>query len=119
MPGATGQKGDPGMRGLKGFKGVNGVPGKPGYNGKQGIKGQPGQQGLPGPTGPRGPPGPPGCVCNNLIILLDKYGFVSRTAKASTMDQAGSSKQTNESEFFYKPNITCIRSEYIYTCISY
>ena len=124
--GRTGLPGSPGMRGPRGFKGVNGVPGKPGSYGKQGIKGRPGRRGSPGPTGPRGPPGPPGCVCNNLVILLDKYGFVSRTTKASTLNNvltkskhkdgwAERTKPKNTTKFFYEPNITCVRSKHTHT----
>ena len=105
--GETGSPGSPGARGPKGFKGVNGVTGRAGSNGKQGDKGRLGRRGLPGPTGPPGPPGPSGCVCNNLIILLNRYGFVKRNTKVpSTLGQRNTSNV-----LLFKPNITCIRSK--------
>ena len=106
-PGSIGETGSPGKRGKqgpKGFKGVNGVPGRTGSNGKQGEKGKHGPQGFLGPTGLPGPPGPQGCVCNNLIILLNKYGFVTRNS--SIFGQRNTSN-----ELLFKPNITCIRSK--------
>jgi len=126
----TGSPGYPGRRGPKGYKGANGVLGRTGSNGKPGSKGRHGRRGLPGPTGPPGPPGPPGCMCNNLIIMLDKYGFVSKSIRASTLSNLGRTKQghnwTGKTEqedteagsgFFYKPNITCIRSTYVHKVI--
>ena len=119
--GATGSPGIPGVRGPKGFQGANGVPGRTGSNGKPGSKGPLGQKGFPGPTGPPGPPGPPGCVCNNLIIMLDKYGFVSRSTRPSTLTNLLRTNQNkilpdtgsknNETGFIFKPNITCVRSK--------
>ena len=102
--GETGSPGSQGTKGSKGFRGVKGVPGRTGSNGKPGDKGRHGRQGFRGPTGPPGPPGPPGCVCNNLIILLNKYGFVTRNS--SIFGQRNASN-----ELFFKPNITCIRSK--------
>ena len=84
--GETGSPGTPGRRGPKGLKGVKGVLGRTGSNGNPGDKGQLGQQGVQGPTGPPGPPGPPGCVCNNLMIMLDKYGFVRRNIKVPELN---------------------------------
>ena len=117
-PGSIGETGSPGSlgsRGSKGFRGVNGVLGRTGSNGKPGGKGRLGRRGVPGPTGPPGPPGPPGCVCNNLIILLDKYGFVKRYSELSSI--LGRTKVEHNWErrnistgLFFKPNITCIRS---------
>ena len=96
--------------GPKGFRGVKGVSGRNGSNGKQGEKGDLGPQGLLGPTGPPGPPGPPGCVCNNLIILLNRYGFVRRYS--SMLGQTkGEDKFSTSNELLFKPNITCIRSK--------
>jgi len=59
-----------------GYRGADGVTGRTGPAGRPGPKGFPGWRGLPGNAGPPGPPGPPGCVCNNLIIYTDKYGFL-------------------------------------------
>ena len=79
MRGPPGLKGDLGLSGPKGFEGAVGAQGRNGHSGTPGIKGSRGKQGLPGPDGPPGPPGPPGCVCNNLFIALDDYGFVKNT----------------------------------------
>ena len=106
------------MRGQKGVKGIKGTTGRTGSNGKPGDKGRLGRQGLPGPTGPPGPPGPPGCVCNNLIILLDKYGFVKKNTEVPINKVLGrtnvgdnrSEKPNHSTQFIFKPNITCIRS---------
>ena len=109
--GENGSPGSPGWRGPKGFKGNKGVSGRTGSNGKPGSKGRLGPPGIPGLTGPPGPPGPPGCVCNNLIILLDKYGFVRHTKSPDLRVDGNGTKQENISTVFYfKPNVTCIRS---------
>ena len=133
FPGSVGEKGSlgsPGRRGPKGLKGDKGVSGRTGSYGKPGSKGRLGQQGIPGPTGPPGPRGPPGCVCNNLIILLDKYGFVRRNTRVPDLNifnlarirpntkildlpisDGDWNERTNQSTgLFFKPNITCIRS---------
>ncbi|XP_065921053.1 collagen alpha-1(I) chain-like isoform X2 [Dysidea avara] len=99
--GPLGPSGDPGIRGSRGFDGADGVRGRDGPAGTTGTKGLRGKQGLPGPDGPPGPPGPPGCVCNNLFILLDDYGFVKNTS--SVLPQ-------NNSDIGYKPEtLTCVR----------
>jgi len=77
--GPIGPSGEPGMRGPRGYDGVDGVRGRSGQSGTPGLKGQRGKQGLPGADGPPGPPGPSGCVCNNMFIVLDDYGFLKNT----------------------------------------
>ena len=74
--GKGGINGVDGIRGPKGFRGVDGVIGKTGPYGPPGPKGPVGPKGPRGPTGPPGPPGPSGCVCNNIKIFQDRYGFV-------------------------------------------
>ena len=134
--GATGLPGDDGVRGPRGIDGVDGVPGKTGPNGVTGLKGFPGEKGLPGPRGPPGPPGPPGCVCNNVIIKLDKYGFVKKTRPllynkfgivksnftilsgtysnyTRTKDKYTPTQRKFESDrtVYYTPNITCVKGK--------
>ena len=107
--GGNGSPGSLGDQGPKGFEGAKGFRGEYGVQGMTGIKGQLGRQGRPGPVGPPGPPGPPGCLCNNLIIVLNNYGFVQESYSSFVMD-----KQENTSaELFYKPNITCIRGTHV------
>ena len=109
--GEKGSRGNPGIRGPKGYKGKKGVSGRTGSNGDPGSKGRLGQRGIPGPRGPPGPPGPPGCVCNNLIILLDKYGFVKHSESPDIrVDTNGTEQESISTVFFFKPNVTCIRS---------
>jgi len=136
--GATGPPGRNGVRGPSGINGANGIPGKSGPNGVIGPKGYPGRQGPPGPRGPPGPPGPPGCVCNNVVIKLDKYGFVKKTRPLSynkfgivkanfTMLSGKYSKYTQTKEnynsnfksdriVYYTPNITCVKGKKKYQC---
>ena len=85
-----------------GYRGVDGVTGRTGPSGLPGPKGFVGWRGLPGNTGPPGPPGPPGCVCNNLILYLDRYGFLVNPTNIT---------EENTDEFDkVKVNVTCIRS---------
>ncbi|XP_065892786.1 uncharacterized protein [Dysidea avara] len=87
--GLRGPSGDPGTRGPRGYDGPDGVRGRPGQNGSPGVKGVHGSRGLPGLDGPQGPPGPPGCVCNNLFILLDDYGFVKNSFSTLPQNSTG------------------------------
>ena len=98
-PGYRGKAGSPGLPGVKGpmgYRGADGVTGRTGPSGLSEPKGFAGWRGLPGNAGP---PGPPGCVCNNLIIYLDRYGISSIITKENDED-------------FDKVKITCIRSMY-------
>ena len=46
---------------------------------------------------------PPGCLCNNLFILLDDYGFVKNTFSALPHNTTG---------IEYKPDVlSCFRSD--------
>ena len=127
------------MRGPRGIDGTDGVPGKSGPDGVSGLKGYPGPQGPPGPRGPPGPPGLPGCMCNNVVIKLDQYGFVKRTrpllynkfgvVKTNfTMLSGTYSSYTKTKEkyiprptnfesdkiVYYTPNITCVKGKKLY-----
>ena len=83
-----------------GYRGADGVTGRTGPSGLPGPKGFAGWRGIPGNAGPPGPPGPPGCVCNNLILYLDRYGFL-----------VDPSNFTEEDDFDrVQVNVTCIRS---------
>ena len=84
-----------------GYRGVNGVTGRTGPSGLPGPKGYAGWRGLPGNAGPPGPPGPPGCVCNNLILYLDRYGFL--------VDPVNSTEENDDFDRV-EVNVTCIRS---------
>ena len=100
--GKIGSPGLPGVKGLMGYRGADGVTGRTGPSGLPGPKGFAGLRGLPGNAGPPGPPGPPGCVCNNLIIYLDRYGFL-----------IDPSIITGENFFDFdkvEVNVTCVRS---------
>ena len=85
-----------------GYRGADGVTGRTGPSGLPGPKGFAGWRGLPGNAGPPGPPGPPGCVCNNLIIYLDRYGFL--------IDPSTITEENDDDFDKVKVNITCIRS---------
>ena len=101
--GEAGPSGLPGAKGPVGYGGANGVPGRTGPSGLPGPKGFAGLRGLPGNPGPPGPPGPSGCVCNNLIIYLDRYGFLVDPASINTTEEID--------EFHPVPGtVTCIRS---------
>ena len=85
-----------------GYRGADGVTGRTGPSGLPGPKGFAGWRGLPGSAGPPGPPGQPGCVCNNLILYLDRYGFLINPSTIT---------EENVDDFDrVKVNITCIRS---------
>ena len=110
-PGHKGNAGPPGLPGVKGpmgYRGADGVTGRTGPSGLPGPKGFAGWRGIPGNAGPPGPPGPPGCVCNNLIIYLDRYGFL--------IDPSIITEENDEDFDKVKVNVTCIRSmkSYIY-----
>lgn len=132
--GATGPPGSGGVRGPRGIDGVDGAPGKIGPSGATGLKGYRGRRGAPGPRGPPGPPGPPGCMCNNVIIRLDKYGFVKKahalyfnkfgivngnfTMLSGTYSKNKPTKYKysprpasilSDRTVYYTPNITCVK----------
>ena len=90
-----------------GYRGADGVTGRTGSGGLPGLKGFAGWRGLPGNAGPPGPPGPPGCVCNNLIIYLDRYGFL--------VDPVNITEQNDDSDRV-EVNVTCIRSIESFMC---
>ena len=83
-----------------GYRGANGVTGRTGPSGLPGPKGYSGWRGLPGNAGPPGLPGPPGCVCNNLILYLDRYGFL--------VDPVNITEENDDDRV--EVNVTCIRS---------
>ena len=104
-PGHRGNAGSPGLPGVKGpmgYRGANGVTGRTGPSGLPGPKGYTGWRGLPGNAGPPGLPGPSGCVCNNLILYLDRYGFL--------VDPANITEDIKDEFDRVEVNITCIRS---------
>ena len=101
--GHPGFPGSPGAKGPKGYRGVNGVTGRTGRSGLTGSKGYAGFRGLPGNAGPPGPPGPPGCACNNLVLYLDRYGFLIDPMNVNTTEIIDELEQV-------PVNITCIRS---------
>ena len=102
LRGSAGSPGSPGVKGPMGYRGADGVTGRTGPSGLQGPKGFAGYRGLPGNAGPPGPPGPPGCVCNNLIIYLDRYGFL--------VDPSNIPEEESDDFDRVKVNLTCIRS---------
>lgn len=79
--------------------------GKTGPFGAPGPKGPTGAKGPRGPTGPPGPPGLPGCVCNNLIIYQDRYGFVRIP---SSIPSDGTTQSSGDITAV-AVNITCVR----------
>ena len=101
--GHPGFAGSPGAKGPNGYSGVNGVTGRTGHSGLTGPKGFAGFRGLPGNAGPPGPPGPPGCACDNLILYLDRYGFLVDPMFINTAEDTDDFDQV-------PVNITCIRS---------
>ena len=101
LRGSAGSPGSPGVKGPIGYRGADGVTGRTGPSGLQGPKGFAGYRGLPGNAGPPGPPGPPGCVCNNLIIYLDRYGFLVDPSNIP---------EGNDTIERVEVNVTCVRS---------
>ena len=106
--GHPGSTGSPGPKGRMGYRGVYGVTGRTGRSGLTGPKGSAGFRGLPGNAGPPGPPGPPGCACNNLVIYLDRYGFLIDPMNINTTEIGEEIEQV-------PLNFTCIRSKKILT----
>jgi len=92
-----------------GHRGADGVTERTGSTGHPGPKGFPGWRGLPGNAGP---PGPPGCVCNNLIIYTDRYGFLVDPLNISeeNEDLDCVNVTVNDDLVRVKVNITCVRS---------